>query len=288
MKRPAHITMVNGVETSAIDIADRGLAYGDGIFETMRVIDGEIPLLPHYLTRFLNGVRVLALGDEGRLKRDFLHYIKHTLNEVKDNACLDSSIIKMMVTRGNGGRGYLPPEEATCHFIVQVFDCPTYPEHYASKGIYLRECEYRLGFQPQLSGIKHLNRLDQVLASQELYDEPEGLLLDYNDNVIEGTKSNLIVFKNDKVLTPNLNDCGVHGVLRSELLNPSYPLELAVKEDVLTLDDIISSDALAMVNSVFGIWFVDTLLLQNGKKIKFKQTANYETVRNYLAQNYSY
>lgn len=288
MKRPAHITMVNGIETSAIDIADRGLAYGDGVFETMRVIDGDIPLLSHHLKRFLKGVNTLCLGDESRLKRDFQHYVKCALNEIKDNACLDSSVIKMMVTRGNGGRGYVPPEEAVCHFIVQVFDCPSYPDHFASKGIFLRECQYRLGFQPQLAGIKHLNRLDQVLASQELIDEPEGLLLDYNDKVVEGTKSNLIVFKNDEILTPNLNDCGVQGVLRSELLNPSYPLGLVVKEDVLTLDDIINSDALAMVNGIFGIWFVNTLLLQNGKKIKFKPTANYDAIRNYLAQNYSY
>lgn len=288
MKKPAHITMLNGIETSAVDIADRGLAYGDGVFETMRVLDGEIPLLAHHLARFLKGVRVLGLGDESRLERDFQHYIKNTLIEIKDNACSESSVIKMIVTRGNGGRGYVPPDEAHCHFIVQVFDCPSYPQSYASEGIDLQECQYRLGFQPQLAGIKHLNRLDQVLASQELYDQPEGLLLDYDDHVIEGTKSNLLVFKNGEVFTPNLSHCGVHGVLRDELLEPSYNLGLTVKVSDLTIEDLANSEALAMVNSVFGIWFVNTLNLQDGRTIKFKKPANFGIIRDYLAQNYSY
>tara|TARA_R110002072_G_scaffold298816_2_gene473285 strand:+ start:26639 stop:27481 length:843 start_codon:yes stop_codon:yes gene_type:complete len=280
--------MVNGVETSAIDIADRGLAYGDGLFETMRVIEGEIPLLSFHLKRFLNGVVVLGLGDKNRLKRDFLHYIKITLNEIKDNACLESSLIKMMVTRGNGGRGYVPPEEASCHFIVQVFDLPVYPESYSSGGVTIRECQYRLGFQPQLSGIKHLNRLDQVLASQELLDEPEGLLLDYKDKIIEGTKSNLLVFKGKKVITPDLSGCGVHGVLRQALLTPTHHLELAVELGDLNMHDISACDGLALVNSVFGIWFVNTLILQNGDKINYKQPTNYGIIRDYLTQNYSY
>ena len=288
MKKPAHITMMNGIETSAIDIADRGLAYGDGLFETMRVIEGEIPLFSHHLRRFLKGVAVLGLGDETRLKRDFQHYVQSALIRIKDNACFGSSIVKMMVTRGNGGRGYLPPEEANCHFIVQVFDFPYYPSSFSTEGISLRECQYRLGFQPQLAGIKHLNRLDQVLASQELLNEPEGLLMDYDDKVIEGTKSNLLVFKNGQVLTPNLSSCGVHGVLRDELLEPSNKLNLRVKIEDLTLDDVVDSDALAMINSVFGIWFVQTLILQNDKKIKFKMPTNYEIIRDYLAQHYSY
>lgn len=288
MKRPAHITMVNGVETSAIDIADRGLAYGDGVFETMRVVDGEIPLLALHLRRFLKGVSVLGLGDEKRLKHDFINYINVALSEIKNNACLDSSLIKMIITRGNGGRGYVPPEDAHCHFIAQVFDLPSYPESHSSEGVSICECQYRLGFQPQLAGIKHLNRLDQVLASQELFDEPEGLLLDYNDNVIEGTKSNILIFKSGKVFTPNLDACGVHGVLRDELLNPSHSLSLKVELADLTIDDISSSDGLAMINSVFGMWFVDTLTLQNGKKLNYKKPANYEIIQGYLVQNYSY
>tara|TARA_R110001592_G_scaffold233140_1_gene490694 strand:- start:4806 stop:5672 length:867 start_codon:yes stop_codon:yes gene_type:complete len=288
MKRPAHITLVNGIETSAIDIADRGLAYGDGLFETMRVLEGGIPLLALHLKRFLKGVEVLALGEKSRLKSDFLYYVNLTLDKIKDNACLDTCVIKMMVTRGNGGRGYVPPEEANCHFIAQVFDLPSYPSSYVSDGISIRECQYRLGFQPQLAGIKHLNRLDQVLASQELLDVPEGILLDYDDKVIEGTKSNVLVFKGGHVITPNLRACGVHGVLRDELLSPSHNLGLNISIDDVELGELAKCDGLALINSVFGIWFVKSLMLQNGKKINYKKPANYGIIHDYLAQHYFY
>ena len=288
MKRPAHITLVNGVETSAIDIADRGLAYGDGLFETMRVQEGEIPLLSLHLKRFLKGVNVLFLGEESRLKRDFLRYVKVTLDVMKSNVCLETCVIKMMVTRGNGGRGYVSPDEAQCHFIAQVFDLPSYPELFSIDGITIRECQYRLGFQPQLAGIKHLNRLDQVLASQELLGDPEGLLIDYEDKVIEGTKSNLLVFKGESVITPSLSSCGVHGVLREELLAPAHKLSISIVTEDVMLSDLSQCDGLAMINSVFGIWFVKTLILQDGKKINYKKPANYGIIRDYLAQHFSY
>jgi 4-amino-4-deoxychorismate lyase len=288
VKRPAHITLVNGVETSAIDIADRGLAYGDGLFETMRVVDGGIPLLDRHLKRFLKGVDVLGMGEERRLKHEFLRYVTDTLENIKDNACLETSIIKMIVTRGNGGRGYIPPDDAHCHFIAQVFDLPSYPESYSSEGIIIRECQYRLGFQPQLAGIKHLNRLDQVLASQELLDEAEGLLLDYEDKVLEGTKSNLLIFKEGNVITPDLTGCGVEGVLREELLSPLHKLDVNISVNDVYINELFECDGLAMINSVFGIWFVNTLILQDGKEICFKKPANYTLIRDYLAQNYAY
>lgn len=288
MKRPAHITLVNGIETSAIDIADRGLAYGDGIFETMRVVEGEIPFLALHLKRFLKGVVALGLGEESRLKRDFLRYVTLTLDEIKDNACLETSIIKMIVTRGNGGRGYIPPDEANCHFIVQVFDLPSYPESFSSEGVAIRECQYRLGFQPQLAGIKHLNRLDQVLASQELLGDSEGLLLDYDDKVIEGTKSNVLIFNGNEVLTPSLTGCGVEGVLREEILNPSHKMDINLKITDVYLSELAECDGIAMINSVFGIWFVKTMIFQDDIEVHYKQPANYGIIRDYLARHYAY
>ena len=288
MKRPAHITLVNGVETSAIDIADRGLAYGDGVFETMRVVEGDIPFLALHLKRFMKGVVALDMGEESRLKRDFLLYVTLALNEIKSNACLETSIIKMIVTRGNGGRGYMPPDKTNCHFIAQVFDLPSYPESFSSEGITIRECQYRLGFQPQLAGIKHLNRLDQVLASQELLGDSEGLLLDYDDKVIEGTKSNVLIFKGNEVLTPSLTGCGVEGVLREEILNPSHKMDINLKITDIHVSELSECDGIALINSVFGLWFVKTLILQDGMEINYEKPSSYETIRDYLAQHYAY
>lgn len=289
MKRPAHITHVNGVETSAISISDRGLAYGDGLFETMRVAQGQIPLLAKHLERFLKGVDVLGLGRRDTLKREFLKYLNRALDEIKTNACLERSVIKVMVTRGVGGRGYVPPIDPKCQFIIQVFDQPDYPDSYYQQGIVLKTCEYRLGYQPQLAGIKHLNRLDQVLASQELLDEAEGLLLDYEGNVIEGTKSNLLVFSKGKISTPRLDGSGVQGVLRNALLDSAPELaekKLFLEEKVIPFNELEHCDGLAMINSVFGLWPVKTLNCIDGREIHFKLQPQCKTLQQYLTEQY--
>lgn len=286
MKRPAHITHVNGIETSAINIADRGLAYGDGVFETMRVVQGKIPLLDWHLKRFLRGVEVLGFGQSERLQTDFLKYLTIALDEIKNNACLETSLIKLIVTRGSNGRGYMPPIDPHCQFVVQVFDRPDYPLDYQQQGIVLKECEYRLAYQPQLAGIKHLNRLDQVLASQELLGLPEGLMLDYQDRVIEGTKSNLLVFQKGQVITPKLDNCGVQGVLRDALMAASAEkkgaLNSMIQERDISLTELEQSDGLAMINSVFGLWPVRTLSYVDGSEIHYTIPPECEKIRDYL------
>ena len=289
MKRPAHITHVNGVETSAINIADRGLAYGDGLFETMRVVQGQIPLLEWHLKRFLRGGEVLGLDHESHLESDFHKYLTIALEEIRTDACIDTSIIKLIVTRGSSGRGYIPAIDSQCQFIIQVFDQPHYPEAYRH-GIVLKECEYRLAFQPQLAGIKHLNRLDQVLASQELLGHPEGLMLDYQDKVIEGTKSNLLMFSKNKVITPKLEACGVQGVMRDALLAASVAkgsdLDISFIERDIDFDELKNCDGLAMINSIFGLWPVKMLECVDGQQINYKIHPQCEIIQHYLEQQF--
>jgi 4-amino-4-deoxychorismate lyase len=292
VKRPAHITHVNGVETSAINIADRGLAYGDGLFETMRVVQGQIPLLKWHLKRFLRGVEVLGFGSAERLQREFVTYTERALEEIRTDACLDISIIKLIVTRGSSGRGYVPPLDAHCQFILQVFDQPDYPKAYALEGIALKQCEYRLAKHPLLAGIKHLNRLDQVLASQELLGIPEGVLLDYEGHVIEGTKSNILIFKDDRIMTPNLDACGVQGVLRDALIaacaSGHGDLDLDIVETVISYDALLNANGLAMINSIFGLWPVQLLKCVDGTEIDYKIPPQCEIIQQYLKQTFSY
>ena len=290
MKRPAHITHVNGVETSAISIADRGLAYGDGLFETMRIVQGQIPLLDWHLKRFLRGVEVLGLGQAERLQSDFLKYLTIALDEIKNNACLAASPIKLIVTRGSNGRGYMPPIDPQHQFVVQVFDQPEYPSGNWHEGIVLKECEYRLAYQPQLAGIKHLNRLDQVLASQELLGLPEGLMLDYQDRVIEGTKSNVLIFQDGHVITPSLDNCGVQGVLRDALMNAGSTkrggLKLSILERELSMTELKKCDGLAMINSVFGLWPVRLLKCVDGSEVEFSIHPQCQLIQQFLQQKF--
>lgn len=254
MRRPAHTTLVNGVETSAVDIADRGLAYGDGLFETMRAVSGKIPLLALHLSRFAEGVRVLQLGSEKKLSAEFKATVKLALKTVSGEA-----LIKVIVTRGCGGQGYTPLERCTPTVIVQVFDLPQYPANYSKKGVAVKECLHRLYHHPKLAGIKHLNRLDQVLASKELGNEVEGVLLDQQGDVIEGLKSNLLIFQAQQVVTPKLDKCGVKGTLRQFLLQSSAGLGFDIIEAEVSRDALYQASGVAMINSVFGLWPVTSI-----------------------------
>lgn len=269
MRRQANITLVNGIETSALDISDRGIAYGDGVFETMRVVAGKIPLLKWHFERFTEGVTRLRLGPSKALVREFKSSVKQALKLFSGDA-----LIKVIVTRGTGGSGYTPPKHANCSFIVQVFDLPQYPSTNTKVGVDVALCDHRLAHQPRLAGIKHLNRLDQVLAASELTGQQEGLLFDQDDKLIEGLKSNVLIFTGSQILTPSLRLCGVQGTLRQYLM--ASP-ELAVKECEITAPELMKADGVALINSVIGIWPVAKIAEQ-----AFESHSTCETIRKLL------
>lgn len=252
--RQAHITSVNGTETSALEIGDRGLSYGDGLFETMRVIRGKVPLLQYHVTRFVEGLERLNIGSVRRLKKQFQDQVNAALPLLQGEA-----ILKIIVTRGHGGRGYVPPGRPEPSLILQAYDYPDWPRSYFSKGIDVVRCSHRLSSQPALAGIKHLNRLDQVLASAELGRASEGLMCDQQGRYIEGTKSNLLVFMPGRVLTPAIVDCGVKGALRAFLLEHQEKLGLPIEESGIDEAILAEASGLAMFNGVFGVWPVKSL-----------------------------
>lgn len=278
MHRQAHVTLVNGAETSAISIADRGLAYGDGLFETMRVVNGVIPLIDQHIARFKQGAKALGLGALKGLEADFKAYVKQGLNEISGDA-----LMKVIITRGTGGRGYEPPTGAHPTFIVQVFDLPQFDSAYYQKGIKVKLCDYILPSQPLLAGVKHLNRLDQVLASRELKSEQEGLLCDMNGNVIEGLKSNLIIFEKASVVTPLLDHCGVRGTLRQYLLSNVKKLGFDIKEEAVSVDRLNQAKGAVLINSVFGCWPVAKIDQQT-----FSIDSRCETIQQFLANELAY
>jgi len=257
MHKPAHITQVNGVDTSAIDIADRGLAYGDGLFETMRVVNGRIPLYEYHLERLAKGVEVLRMGPVEALLEQFDGEVQSVLEATKHDA-----VLKVIVTRGRGGRGYQPPEEARIQIVSQLFDAYGASKG-GEKGARLNIAQYRMGLNPSLAGIKHLNRLDQVLVAEELlqinqhlnqeqrFDEL--LVCSIEDCVIEGSKSNLLLFNKDRVVTPGLERCGVSGTLRDALMATQAEHGVTIEERVLSLGDLEQYSAMAICNSIIGL-----------------------------------
>lgn len=242
--------LINGQSEDRIDVRDRGLQYGDGIFETIAFYNQQLQLLDAHLERLQRGSDRLKLG----LNAVDIALIKSELQHV--TAGLESNaVIKVMITRGVGGRGYQYAADSSPNRIISSHPAPEYPISY-QQGITVRLCQQRLAINPQLAGIKHLNRLEQVLARNEWRDSTiaEGLMLDTDAHLIEGTMSNIMMFRDGTLLTPALNNCGIEGVVRGVLLDLAKQQGWPVQQKQLTLDDLLQADECLLCNSVMGIW----------------------------------
>lgn len=213
------IVWVDGAECDTINPADRGLAYGDGLFETMRGENGIVPLLDLHLRRLKKGCEVLALnGIETYLAVAF-ERIKTEMRELSESANC-AYVIKLIVTRGHGGRGYIPPPVVTPPTIVLRISTMQPDAAKQDTGVKLQLCHWRLALSPLLAGIKHLNRLEHVMAAQELsgQEDTQGLLTDANGRVIESLHHNIFIVKRDELITPRITMCGVKGVMRALII----------------------------------------------------------------------
>lgn len=241
-------SLVNGREADSVQIGDRGVQYGDGLFETMAVIDGKVRRLETHLARLERGCTRLALACPPRqlLEREF------------DRLAGDAprAVLKLVLTRSAGGRGYRPEPQAESIRIVSCHGWPDYPPHWNDAGTSIRLCKLRLADQPALAGIKHLNRLEHVLARGEWSDPEiaEGLLRDARGALICGTMSNVFIVRNGELTTPQLGRCGVAGTVRETVLRIAPGAGLAATERRLTLEDLDRADEVFLTNALIGVW----------------------------------
>lgn len=247
---------VNGAPGEQLSLRDRGLAYGDGLFETLAVRGGCIPLLARHLARLAEGCRRLAIPLDLALMESELQAFAGQLGE---------GVAKLIVTRGEGQRGYAPPQPCQPLRILQAAPLPQYPAAHAEQGVRLFPCVTRLAEQPLLAGLKHLNRLEQVLARAEWQDaeHAEGLMCDASGRVIEGVYSNLFLVRGGALLTAELSRCGVAGVMRAELLEQARALGLSVEVRDISYDELLAADEVLLCNSLYGIWPVRALQAQH-------------------------
>lgn len=222
-----------------LDPADRGLAYGDGLFETMRVARGRIPWWDAHLARLARGAAVLGLPtpDAG-----WLHAQASDLLD----AAPEQAVLKLVLTRGAGGRGYAPPAVPVPGLVLSLHELSPAPG-----ALRLRWCTTRLSLQPALAGIKHLNRLDQVLARAEWSDPDihDGLMLDAGGRLACATAANLFALIDGQWLTPSLADGGVAGLARAWVL----ARQPGAAEASLGPESLASAEALFLCNAVRGI-----------------------------------
>lgn len=243
--------LLNGAATTSLALDNRGLAYGDGIFRTMRLRHGEVADFDWHYRKLAADCAALKLACPGAesLRTDIA-----TLG-IRD------CVLKWMVVRGPGARGYSPHGTHSALRISLAFALPEYPPQYYAEGVRVRTCDLRLAHQPALAGIKHLNRLENVLARSE-WDDPgiaEGLLFDHHDALIGGTMSNVFVLQGRRLVTPPLDRAGVAGVTRARILAAGAALDVEVSVAPVTRQTLATAEALFVCNSVIGIWPVRML-----------------------------
>ncbi|NOQ94079.1 MAG: aminodeoxychorismate lyase [Methylophaga sp.] len=246
------MVLVNGKPEDRIAVSDRGLQYGDGLFETIAFRHGIPEFIEAHLKRLLDGC--------GRLNIPFrqLELLRKELIEVYQNLSDSDAVIKIMITRGSGGRGYLAENTVEPTRIISTHPLPNYPESHSLTGVSVRFCQHKLSENTSLAGIKHLNRLDNVLARNE-WDNAEiaeGLMFDQSNNLVEGTMSNVFIVKSksNQLLTPLLNKSGVAGIMRAQIMHLASQLGLLIKETVITRNDLRKADEVFVCNSINGIW----------------------------------
>lgn len=242
------LILVNGSPEATVSPFERGLAFGDGVFRTLRMEEGMPLWWEDQFAKLADDCARLSLPMPTRSQWE------------QDIAWLavrlPDAVVKLMVTRGPGPRGYRPPDLVVPTRIALATPLPDFPDPVAETGARLRICKLRLGCQPALAGVKHLNRLENVLARMEWNDPAidEGVLLDGDDHVISGVMSNIFVCNDGAWRTPLLDRCGVAGVTRGRLLR-----RLGAREARISLAELQAADTILLSNSLIRLRWVSSL-----------------------------
>ncbi len=253
--------LVNGQHSATVPVDDRGLHYGDGLFETVAVVDGRPRRWQRHLRRLQWGCARLGIpypGDEV-LQQEAVMLCAASTAEA------ERSVLKIMLSRGGGAQAYRPLGDASATRILCRRPWPLRDPALSETGIRMRVCSTRLAQQPQLAGLKHLNRLEQVLARREWLtgyideDIQEGLMLDADEQVIEGTMTNLFIVRDGQLLTPKLTSSGVAGVMRAQVMEYSAEQGIHCQETSLSLADVRAADEVFVTNSLIELWPVREL-----------------------------
>jgi 4-amino-4-deoxychorismate lyase len=232
----------NGRRTAMVPALDRGLLYGDGLFETMRVRGHDIALLDGHLQRLQDGCARLDLPMPApdSLRRE----IRKAAGRWPD------AVIKLILT---------PQPCRPTRLLICEPRAPQ-PVPVAAR---VRLCVTRLSENPALAGMKTLNRLDAVLARSEWRDPriQEGLMQDHAGRIVCGTMTNVFAAVRGRLITPVLDRCGVNGVMRRWVLQHARELGVPVAEGRLRMSDLEKADEILLTNAVVGIWSVRALTL---------------------------
>lgn len=239
--------LIDGEPGDCVDAGDRGLAYGDGLFETMAVRGGKVQRLELHLERLAEGCGRLAMGapDPGVIAAEAGALA----------GGVERGVVKLIWTRGSGGRGYRPPAGIEPTRILGAFPWPGYAQAHYTRGIVLESVNVKVSENERLAGVKHLCRLEQVLGQLELEgrEADEGLQQRADGAVVGGTSTNLFAVRDGRVVTPAIVKCGVRGVMRRAVIEACAAQGLELVETDLHDVDLRAAEELFVTNAVAGI-----------------------------------
>ena len=254
--------LINGSFDHVISPFDRGFAYGDGVFRTMKMVGGLPDNWPlHYQKLVADCAAINIVCPSAELLMSDLQQLFSPI-DLSENQL---AIAKIIITRGEGNRGYTPPAITAPMRVVTQSAMPQYPDIRFSEGVSLTVCATRLAPQAKLAGIKHLNRLENVLARMEWTDAhmtngiADGIMLDGVGNVIECTSANIFARFGDTIITPSLHLCGVAGITRQRIIDLAHTLSLKAKVEVIDLPTLLSADEVIICNSLYSAWQVKSI-----------------------------
>ncbi len=263
------MNLLNGNPASSISIFDRGFMYGDGVFETVLVKNRNPKDIDKHYERLISGCNALNIKNIDI--ETIISYVNRSLSDQTD------CILNIIITRGDSlSRGYRYNDFKFIPNIVTITsELPIYKKDYEKIGVDTKFSNYIISKNKNLSKIKHLNRLEQIIASQDISDEyPEVIMCDKNDNIIEGVSSNIFFISSEGVKTPKILDCGVEGITRNKIIEYLKMEKENIEVCDIKKDEISQFKSAFFCNTIRGIWQINSI-----EKTKFSSIDLIKNIR---------
>lgn len=274
--------LVDGVPATHLPITDRGLHYGDGVFTTMAFRHQRVEFLEQHLQRLQQSCERMALP------KLCFQQLKAEV-QLLTASCKTDAVVKIIITRGDGGRGYSANPAEKPRRILGLYPLGSDFAEYSNKGIKLYLCKTLLTqhCQPGFAQVKHLNKLVHVLARQEFaqQDFQEGVMLSPDGKVIEATSSNLFFVQRGELYTPELEHFGYAGLMREQIIQATKTLGIKLHQQTVTLAMLLQAEQLFLSNSLLPLWPVIQFQDKTYSIASELLTALKNTIKHELRQN---
>jgi 4-amino-4-deoxychorismate lyase len=239
--------IVNGEYINQVSLSDRSVQFGDGCFTTLLVTKGIAEFWSAHRQRLMQGCERLSINFSAW---ELLEKSVYELSQKHNKA-----VLKVIISRGIGGRGYGTDESAVPSFFISQHAFPNHYLEWQAQGIALSLSPILLAKQPLLAGIKHLNRLEQVLIKQQLQHTTfdDVIVCDTDKHLVESSAANLFWCIGNTWFTPDLSQSGVDGVMRNQVLRYFKQQGIAVKLVKIGSEALLKAEQLFLCNSVMKV-----------------------------------